>query len=307
MGWSYPDGSLLKRMIVATIGNFDGVHLGHRALVDAARHAAGAGRVVAVTFEPLPSAVLRPAAAPARLTPGEVRSALLRQAGCDEVRAIDPRGGLLGESPEEFIAALRDELPFDAVVEGGDFRFGRGRAGDVGTLRRLGATSGFRVVEVDDVSAPLADGTVVAARSSAIRWMVAMGRVADAARLLGRPHSVRGTVARGDQRGRLLGFPTANVAAPDAMLPADGVYGGRAVVDGRDWPAAISVGVKPTFGGSARTCEVHLVGAQLPLDRYGWAIEVRFDRWIRGQWRFPGPDALVARLREDVALASSVA
>lgn len=294
-------------MLVATIGNFDGVHLGHRALIDSARRAAGGGRVVAVTFEPLPAAVLRPAAAPARLTPGEVRAALLRDAGCDEVRVIDPRGGLLGESPAEFVAALRADLPFDAVVEGGDFRFGRGRAGDVGTLREIGAGSGFRCVEVESVSAPLADGTVVDARSSAIRWMLSMGRVADAARLLGRPHSLRGTVARGDQRGRLLGFPTANVTGPDAMLPADGVYGGRAVADGREWPAAISVGVKPTFGGSGRTCEVHLVGAQFPLDRYGWAIEVHFERWIRGQWRFPGPDALVARLREDVALAAAVA
>jgi riboflavin kinase/FMN adenylyltransferase len=294
-------------MLVATIGNFDGVHLGHRALVDAARHAAGGGRVVAVTFDPLPAAVLRPDAAPARLTPCEVRSALLHDAGCDEVRVIDPRGGLLAESPAEFVAALRAGLPFDAVVEGGDFRFGRGRVGDVGTLRGLGASAGFRVVEVEDVVAPLADGTVVATRSSAIRWMLAMGRVADAARLLGRAHAVRGTVAPGDRRGRLLGFPTANVSGPDAVLPADGVYGGRALADGREWPAAISVGVKPTFGGAARTCEVHVVGAQLPLDRYGWEIEVRFDRWIRGQWRFPGPDALVARLRADVALAAALA
>jgi riboflavin kinase/FMN adenylyltransferase len=295
-------------MLVATIGNFDGVHLGHRALVDAARRAAGAGgRVVAVTFEPLPAAVLRPAAPPARLTPAAVREALLLGAGCTEVRSIDPRGGILARTPEEFVDALRGDLPFDAVVEGGDFRFGRARSGDVGTLRALGGRMGFRSIEVDDVRAALADGTVTAARSSTIRWMLAMGRVADAARLLGRAHSVRGVVAPGDRRGRQLGFPTANVSGPDAMLPADGVYAGRALVDGREWPAAVSVGVKPTFGGSERTCEAHVAGASLPMDAYGWTIEVRFDRWIRGQWRFPGPDALAARLREDVATAAAVA
>lgn len=295
-------------MLVATIGNFDGVHLGHRAIVAAARQAAGAaGRVVAVTFEPLPVAVLRPDASPARLTDAPRRRELLVEAGCDDVVEIDPRHGILKESPEAFVAGLRSRVPFDAVAEGGDFRFGAGRSGDVATLAAIGAGAGFRAIEVPEVLEPLADGFLVPARSTAIRWLLSVGRVADAARLLGRPHSVRGHVESGDRRGRGLGFPTANVAAPGAALPADGVYAGDADADGRSWPAAISVGTKPTFGGSRRTLEVHLVGCSRPLDDYGWSVEVRFRRWLREQWRFPGPDALVGQLRADVARVASLA
>jgi riboflavin kinase/FMN adenylyltransferase len=112
-------------------------------------------------------------------------------------------------------------------------------------------------------------------------------------------------VERGDRRGRTLGFPTANLGAPSAMLPRDGVYAGRAIVDGRAWPAAISIGTKPTFGRSARTCEAHVIGMSRGADDYGWELELRFDAWIRGQWRFPGPEALAARLREDVAEAEA--
>jgi riboflavin kinase/FMN adenylyltransferase len=112
-------------------------------------------------------------------------------------------------------------------------------------------------------------------------------------------------VERGDRRGRTLGFPTANLGAPSAMLPRDGVYSGRAIVDGRAWSAAISIGTKPTFGRSARTCEAHVIGMSRGADDYGWELELRFDAWIRGQWRFPGPEALAARLREDVTEAEA--
>ncbi len=295
-------------MRVVTIGNFDGVHLGHRAIVAAARDAAGpSGRVVAVTFEPLPVAVLRPESAPARLTDAAARRDLLLAAGCDEVVELDPRQGILKETPEAFVAGLRSRVPFDAVAEGGDFRFGAGRSGDVATLAAIGAREGFRAIEVAEVLEPLADGFLVPARSTSIRWLLSVGRVADAARLLGRPHAVAGTVESGDRRGRGLGFPTANVRAPGAALPADGVYAGEADADGRTWPAAISVGTKPTFRGDRRTLEVHLVGCERPLDDYGWPVEVRFRRWLREQWRFPGPDALVAQLRADVARVAALA
>jgi riboflavin kinase/FMN adenylyltransferase len=295
-------------MRVVTIGNFDGVHLGHRAIVAAARDAAGpSGRVVAVTFEPLPVAVLRPESAPARLTDAAARRDLLLAAGCDEVVELDPRQGILKETPEAFVAGLRSRVPFDAVAEGGDFRFGAGRSGDVATLAAIGAREGFRAIEVAEGLEPLADGFLVPARSTSIRWLLSVGRVADAARLLGRPYSVAGTVESGDRRGRGLGFPTANVRAPGAALPADGVYAGEADADGRTWPAAISVGTKPTFGGDRRTLEVHLVGCERPLDDYGWPVEVRFRRWLREQWRFPGPDALVAQLRADVARVAALA
>lgn len=295
-------------MLVATIGNFDGVHRGHQAIVAAARAAAGpSGRVVAVTFEPLPVAVLRPDSVQERLTSSARREALLHAAGCDDVVALDPRQGILGASPEEFIASLRRQVPFKAIAEGGDFRFGRARSGDVSTLRQIGERAGFRTLEVPEVHEHLADGTEVAARSTAVRWLLSMGRVQDAQRLLGRPYALEGTVRQGDQRGRLLGFPTANVHAPGMALPADGVYAGEALVDGATLPAAISVGTKPTFGGAGRTCEAHLVGFQSPLDRYGWEVELRFTRWIRPQWKFPGPDALVAQLRHDVARAAALA
>jgi riboflavin kinase/FMN adenylyltransferase len=295
-------------MRVCTIGNFDGVHLGHRAIVSAARAAAGpSGRVAAVTFEPLPASVLRPGGAPERLTAAAERRELLRSAGCDEVIELDPRDGLLGQGPEEFIHGLRARVPFDAIAEGADFRFGKGRAGDLATLAAIGASAGFRTIEVPERLEPLADGHLVPARSTAIRWLLAMGRVADAARLLGRPHAVRGTVESGDRRGRTLGFPTANVRTEGAALPADGVYAGTAVADGAEWPAAISVGSKPTFGGAGRTLEAHLVGFPGPLDAYGWPVEVRFTRWLREQWRFPGPDALVGQLRADVARVAALA
>ena len=295
-------------MLVATIGNFDGVHLGHQALVAAARQAAGpGGKTVAVTFEPLPSMVLRAGGSPPRLTAAARRSELLRAAGCDDVLELDPRGGLLSDTPAEFVERLRAMLPFDAVAEGGDFRFGQGRAGTVATLAELGACRGFRAIEVAEREVALADGSLVAARSTAVRWLLAVGRVADAARLLGRPHEVTGTVEPGDRRGRGLGFPTANVHAPGIALPADGVYAGEALVDGVAWPAAISIGIKPTFGRAARTLEVHVVGLERALDDYGWGISVRFRSWLREQWRFPGPDALVRQLRDDVARAAALA
>ncbi|MCX5640435.1 MAG: bifunctional riboflavin kinase/FAD synthetase [Planctomycetota bacterium] len=295
-------------MIIASIGNFDGVHRGHQAIVAAARAAAGAGgRVVAVTFDPLPVAVLRPDAAPARLTSAARREALLLECGCDAVHVLDPRSGILTESPEGFIEHLRAEVPFDAIAEGADFRFGRGRSGDVTTLAAIGARVGFKTIEVPEVDEALSDGSMIAARSTAVRWMLSMGRVADAARLLGRAHALEGVVERGDQRGRLLGFPTANIMTTSMALPADGVYAGRAIVDGRHYQAAISVGTKPTFGSNARVCEAHVLGLDAALDSYGWPIEVRFERWLRSQWRFPGPDALVAQLREDVARTAALA
>jgi riboflavin kinase/FMN adenylyltransferase len=288
-------------MDVLTIGNFDGVHLGHRRLVQRARELAGrSGRVTAVTFEPLPAAVLRPGVPIERLSDVAARGRLLRDAGCDDVLVLDPRDGLLGLDPAAFVVRLRESAPFAAVVEGRDFRFGAGRAGDIGTLRELGRSMGFDVEEVPDLAIGLADAVVTPVRSTTIRWLLAMGRVADAARLLGRPHAVAGPVREGDRRGRTLGFPTANVDPGEIMLPADGVYAAEAIVDGQAHRAAVSVGTKPTFGGAARTCEAHVVGLSKAIGDYGWALELRFTSWLRSQWRFPGPAALVDQLRRDV-------
>jgi len=289
-------------MLVCAIGNFDGVHLGHQAIVAAARAAAGgSGRVVAVTFEPLPASVLRPGAAPGRLTSSAVRGELLRAAGCDEVLELDPRDGLLGQGPEEFVRGLRARVPFDAVAEGADFRFGKGRKGDLALLRTEGERAGFRVEVVDPVDVRLADGSTAAASSSLLRWLLSQGRVDDTARVLGRPYGFSGLVVRGDQRGREIGWPTANVEFGERHIPMDGVYAGLATLpDGTRARAAISVGTKPTFGNAERTVEAFLMDHPMPLDRYGWTLRLDFSNWIREQARFESLEPLLAQMRRDV-------
>ncbi len=293
-------------MVTLSIGNFDGVHAGHRALIALARQVAGhSGKVVAVTFEPLPAARLRPEAAPARLSTAEARRRLLVEAGADEVLELEPTPDLLGQSPEGFVAMLRSQVPFGAIVEGEDFRFGKGRSGDVAMLRAIGERDGFRTLVMPGIEIELGDLTMGRAASSLVRWMLRQGRVDDAARLLGRPYAIAGVTASGDRRGRTLGFPTANLADGSwggTLLPADGVYAGVATLpDGRERIAAISIGTKSTFGGTRRTCEAHLPGESLPLDWYGWPIGLAFTRWVRGQMRFAGPEAIAAQIARDLA------
>ncbi len=301
-------------MLAITIGNFDGVHRGHEALVRAARRAVGraAGRggdetrVVAVTFEPHPAVLLRPEAIPPRLSLEAERTRLLRACGADEVLTLDPRSGLLERDPAAFLDELRERLPFDVIVEGPDFRFGKGRAGSVETLRELGARgSRFETIVVDPVDVMLTDQSVVRASSSMVRWLLAMGRVRDAAAILGRPYELTLVTARGDQRGRTIGFPTLNAAGTEQLLPMDGVYGGRVrLADGSEHLAAISIGTKPTFRsapGVARTCEAHCIGATLPPDLYGIPFRLTCETWIRDQRAFPSLDALVERIGLDVA------
>lgn len=286
---------------VVTIGNFDGVHLGHQSLVRAARDAAGpGGRVVAMVFHPHPVTVLRPGSVLQRLTTFEARVDLLKTAGVDEVVAIEPTAELLGSSPEAFIAATTARFRPSTFVEGVDFRFGHSRAGDVDLLARLGDQHGFGVVIVPPVEGVLSDHTIVPVSSSLVRWLLERGRVDDVQRLLGRPHEISGTVERGDQRGRLLDAPTANVAAR-SMLPADGVYFGTACApDGRWFAAAINVGSRPTFSGTQRRCEVHLVDAHLSLNAYGWECRVRFQGFLRNEIRFDGPAAVQRQIHRDI-------
>jgi riboflavin kinase/FMN adenylyltransferase len=185
-------------------------------------------------------------------------------------------------------------------VEGADFRFGRGRSGDVRTLETVGARLGFRTLIAKQVEVSLCDGNIVSARSSLIRWLLELGRVADAARVLGRSHAVEGPVVRGAQRGRGLGFPTANVDPCGIMLPADGVYAVEVTsADGDRWRGAASIGSNPTFGEQPRTLEVHLLGVGSSLDLYGKIIRVHFLRWIRGMVRFDSVDGLVAQMTRD--------
>jgi riboflavin kinase/FMN adenylyltransferase len=235
----------------------------------------------------------------------EDRRRQLLVAGATRVETIEPDARLLALSPEEFIAELASRMPFDAIVEGADFRFGRGRSGDVHTLRAIGERAGFRTVVVDEVEVPLCDGHLVPARSSTARWLLSLGRVVDAARVLGRPHCVSGEVVRGAARGRGIGYPTANIALGDVTLPQDGVYACTAALpDGACWTAAASVGTNPTFGDCPRTLEVHIIDMDHSTDLYGMRIRVNFDRWIRPMLAFETVDALVAQMGRDCAVAS---
>lgn len=296
---------------ILTIGNFDGVHLGHAALVRRARALAdgdpSSPRVVALAFDPTPLSVLAPQKAPPVVSTFDQRRELLLAHGADEVVRLEPTPELLGATPEQFVDQLVERFAPVAIVEGPDFAFGRGRAGDVSTLAELGSLRGFTVDVVPPVTVALDDQTVVVASSTVVRWLIEHGRSRDAARVLGRPYTLTGTVARGDQRGRTLGFPTANLDTP-LLLPADGVYAGLAALpDGRHFPAAVHVGPRDTFGLPARTLEPHLIGWDGPVaegtDEYGWTLRVALLDWLRGQVRFSSADELVDQMTRDCARA----
>ena len=277
-------------MPAISIGNFDGVHLGHQALV--AR--AGAG-MTAVTFDPTPNEVLG-LPVPARIMGPRRRDHFLRAAGAADVLTLATDRATLGLAPEEFLRWLRDRVPFRRIVEGPDFRFGHRRLGDVTTLQELGPKV------VPEVEASLHSGHVVAARSTTVRWMIQHGRVADAERLLGRPHELAGAVEQGDQRGRTIGFPTANLACDGCLLPADGVYAATAHLDdSRAFVAAVSVGIKPTFTGARRTVEAHLIGFDGAIGEYGWPLRLELRRWVRDQVRFTKVDDLIRQIGADTA------
>ena len=287
---------------VVTIGNFDGVHRGHAALVgravDAARERGA--RAVALTFDPHPAAVLRPEAVPPALQSLADRVAALEALGCDAVEVIPFDSDLAARTAEEFVADLLvDRLAAVHVVVGENFRFGHGAAGDVGLLRDLGATHGFGVEVVGLVDA--GDGPV---SSSAIRALLAAGDVEAVTRALGRPHRLAGEVVAGEGRGRTIGVPTANVAVPAGRaLPGDGVYACWARVDDADpVPAVTNVGWRPTFDGTARTVEAHLLVEGAP-DLYGRTLALDLVARIRGEERFDDVSGLVARIGRDVEAA----
>lgn len=286
---------------VVTIGNFDGAHSGHQALIRAARQAAGdAGRIIAMVFDPHPATVLRPDAVPARLTSLPQRTRLLRDLGVDEVVPLQPTPELLGTCPESFISGVNERQQPAAMVEGPDFRFGKDRAGDVRLLKDLGLALGFEVIIVPPAQAVLSDHTLVTVSSSLVRWLLEHGRVDDARRLLGRPYEVQGEVLRGDQRGRVLGVPTVNLL-PETILPADGVYFGRASDPQGQWlPAAINVGAAPTFAGGRRRCEAHLIDGHWPLDTYGWTCTVQFEGFLRNELRFDGVESVRRQIGRDI-------
>ncbi|MCP4833577.1 MAG: bifunctional riboflavin kinase/FAD synthetase [Phycisphaera sp.] len=297
-------------MIASTIGNFDGVHLGHQALLDSIRSSAPRdASAVAVTFEPAPAVVLGRAAEPRILTASQRRERLL-EAGFDDVLQLETTPELLSLEPSDFIDHLTDRLGGDLrlIAEGPDFRFGRARKGSLETLVQEGRDRGFEVVVVPERRIRLVDGLDVPARSSVVRQLLGLGRVEDASRILGRRHALVGRVVQGDQRGRTIGIPTANLDLGGAMLPADGVYAGLATLpDGTRRPAAISVGTKPTFEPTPAVAEIHVLDWDGPLDDYGWTMTASLARRLRGQERYDGLDPFLAQLERDLEATRRVA
>lgn len=293
---------------VVTIGAFDGVHLGHRALMRIVHELAAARRLEAalVTFDRHPAEVVRPEAAPKLLTTLDQKLALLDGTGLlDLVLLVTFDAQRREEEAAEFVReVLVDALQARVVVVGADFHFGRHRSGNVPLLQHMGAELGFEVIGLGLVATP--DGSAAAGEeppysSTRVRSLLAAGDVEEAAMVLGRPHAVAGTVQRGDGRGRELGFPTANVAVSGRLcLPADGVYAGSVVTaDGEERPAALSLGRRPTFyEEGVRLLEAYVL--DFDGDLYGQTVEVRFNARIRGQEAFGSVEELVARMHDDV-------
>ena len=286
---------------VVTVGNFDGVHRGHQRVVRRAREVArevDADRVVVVTFDPHPFAVLRPEHAPLTLSTIRARLGMLEEAGAEDALVIAFSREIAGWSPEEFVdRILVDALHASAVVVGAHFRFGHKAAGDVALLTREGVENDFVVEGVS------LDGGPQVWSSTYIRNCLVAGDVEGAAEALGRPFAVRGTVVEGDRRGRELGYPTANVPVAGLAVPADGVYAGwlRRLDTDETYPAAISVGTNPTFAGERdRRMEAYALDRD-DLELYGVEVEIAFVARLRGMVRFDDLDSLVDQMDDDVA------
>jgi riboflavin kinase/FMN adenylyltransferase len=284
---------------VLSVGNFDGVHLGHQRIVQTMRSLAEGNPVVAVTFEPHPLTVLRPQLAPPRLTPPDMKRALLGFQGVDVIVELAPSREVLDLSAEQFWAILRDQARPRHMVEGALFNFGKGRGGTIDKLRSWAAGSGISLHVIDGIEVPLLDLSVAPVSSSLVRWLVGHGRVRDAAICLGRAYALRGSVVRGQQRGRSIGVPTANLDTHAQLIPADGVYAAQVRLDGQCWPAALSVGLLPTFSAEHRQIEAHLIG--FDGDLYGRTVELELLDWLRDQRRFPDIAALLAQIHRDIA------
>ncbi|MFH8796675.1 bifunctional riboflavin kinase/FAD synthetase [Streptomyces sp. NPDC017941] len=287
---------------VVTIGSYDGVHRGHQLIIGRAVARArelGVPAVV-VTFDPHPSEVVRPGSHPPLLAPHHRRAELMAELGVDAVLILPFTTEFSKLSPADFVVkVLVDKLHAQVVVEGPNFRFGHRAAGNVEVLAELGRTYDY-AVEVIDLYVSGNAGGGQPFSSTLTRRLIAEGDVAGAHEILGRPHRVEGVVVRGAQRGRELGFPTANVETlPHTAIPADGVYAGWLHADGEAMPAAISVGTNPTFDGTERTVEAYAID-RVGLDLYGLHVAVDFLAFVRGQAKFDSIDQLLVAMADDV-------
>jgi riboflavin kinase / FMN adenylyltransferase len=296
---------------IITIGAYDGLHVGHRLVIDqvVAEARESGCQSVLVTFDRHPASLVRPESAPKLLTDHAQKMELLAQTGLDAVAVVAFDQQQAAESPEDFVRrVLVDCLKVDTIVVGEDFHFGKARAGNVALLRELGHRYGFKVEPLQLLT--VSDGAV--ASSTFIRELITQGEIEIANRYLGHIFEIRGTVAHGDQRGRTIGFPTANVEVPVTMcIPADGVYAAWYVrlVAGKEetYPCAINIGRRPTFYENAPVSliEAHIIG-ETDLDLYGEVAMLRFVARLRGEQKFAGLDEMKTQLAKDIANASAI-
>lgn len=280
-----------------SIGNFDGVHRGHQAMLAQLRQRADAARVPAVvlTFDPHPSALLRPASAPPLITTLPQRAEWLAEFGADFVIALPVDHAFLQLTADEFFREIViDRLSAKGLVEGPNFFFGHNRDGNVTLLRHFCTSAGLTLDVVDPV---IVNGQLVS--SSVIRSLLLEGDVNDAVELLGHPYRLSGKVTKGAERGRQIGCPTANLAEIATVLPGHGVYSGRATWNRADYRAAINIGPNPTFGESAAKVEVHLLDFQ--GDLYDKTLTVDLHHRLRDVRKFDSVEELKRQLADDLA------
>lgn len=302
---SIPELSRLCGPLFTAIGVFDGVHLGHQAVIStSAQHAKDAGGTpVVVTFDPHPAKVLRPEKAPHLLTATQHKIALIRDLGVAHLLIVTFDRKFANTPPAEFVRQLvRHAKPLREICVGHEWSFGKNRAGNLALLQKLGAENNFNVVGIQPVKV---NGSVVS--STAIRDAVEKGDLARAAEMLGREYTILGTVKPGAQLGRKLGFPTANLSAHSEQFPPDGVYAAEAKLADELFRGVANLGVRPTISGngSERLLELHLF--DLDRDIYGEDVEVRFTRYLRAEQKFENVEALAAQIARDVAEARALA
>lgn len=290
-----------KKLNVVTIGVFDGVHAGHKFLINFAKDIAtqNSGTLTVASFHPHPVNVLRPNDFLGLLTEPNYRAELLKQAGADRVEFIEFNRAVSTMTPDEFVeTVVLNQLKADIVVVGKNFRFGTKASGDTQTLEILGSKFGF------DVAVAQLAGDSETWSSTRIRNHLLDGDVKAARNLLGRPHRLSGTVVHGDHRGRELGYPTANLEVKDQLIiPADGVYSGLLLVETEVLPAAISIGTNPTFEGViGRRVEAYVLD-RTDLDLYGQQINLDFLDFVRPMRQFDGVSALLAEMAKDIESA----
>jgi riboflavin kinase/FMN adenylyltransferase len=300
--WNGIDGlRKLRPGSVLSIGNFDGLHLGHQQILETARRLRDAhpgSSLAVVTFEPHPLTVLRPQLAPPRLTTPVEKQAMLQSMGVDDYVILPPTREVLDLEAEAFWAILRDDVKPIVLVEGSTFNFGKNRRGSIERLREWRTGTSIELRLVDSVQVALLDMSLVDVSSSLIRWLIAYGRVRDAAICLGRPYALTGEVIHGNHRGRAIGVPTANLKCEDVLIPTDGVYAGRCAIDGKVYPSAVSIGTNPTFRDTQRQVEAHLIG--FSGDLYGRTIQIGLLDWLRDQWKYNGVEPLKRQLARDL-------